>query len=789
MTPVLPLAAALLLALLVCAPPVLSAGVTIQTDKPGAPVSPLMWGIFFEEINHAGDGGLYAELIRNRGFEDAATPDNWEPVGAAALSLDTASPLTEATPHSLRVEARSAGDGVATQGYWGIAVREGASYKLSLHARATGEAGALTVSLQGKDGVVYASQTLQPAAATWTALRATLTSSATDPAARLAITASAPGTFGLDMVSLFPAETWKDRPNGLRPDLAGMLDGLSPAFVRFPGGCFVEGDQLANAFRWKTTIGDLAQRPGHWNLWGHRSTDGLGLHEYLQACEDLRAEPLFVINCGMAHGGVVPMDQMGEWVQDALDAIEYANGSTRTKWGALRASNGHPKPFNLRLMEIGNENGGPAYDERYALFYDAIKARYPKMRLIANVPVTSRPMDILDEHYYSSPEWFASQASRYDNYPRQGHKIYVGEYACTQGCGQGNLRAALGEAAFMTGMERNADLITMTSYAPLFVNVNNRAWNPDMIVFDSARCFGTPSYWTQKLFSDHPGDHVLPTQVDVAPLPVDIKGGIGLGTWVTTAEFRDLRVTSGDRVLYTDDFAAGAPGWQVLKGDFKATGDIYRQSSSDIDVRAFAGDPAWTDYTYSLKARKLSGGEGFLIMFHVEDADNWLWLNLGGWGNVRHAIEKCHAGGKSILGPQVPGSIETGRWYDIRIELKGSLIRCFLDGELIIEARDAQMQPLSVSATRDDATGEVIVKAVNITESSIRTTVRLEGLPNGWGAGRAITLTSASPLDENSLDDPLRVSPRERSLRCRLPEFSHRFGAHSLTVLRIRPDK
>jgi hypothetical protein len=426
-------ASALLCGLAQAAP----AGITVQVDQPGAAVSPRLWGLFFEEINHAGDGGLYAELIRNRGLEDAAGPEAWAAVGGAGLALDIAEPLAAATPHSLRVEVPAAGAGVANEGYWGIAVREGAVYKLSLYARATGNAGALTVSLQGAGGAVYASATLPAAGATWTPLACTLTASATDPAARLVITAGGAGTLWLDMVSLFPADTWKGRPNGLRADLAGMLDGLSPAFVRFPGGCFVEGDQLVNAFRWKTTIGDLAGRPGHWNLWGHRSTDGLGLHEYLQACEDLGAEPLFVINCGMAHGGVVPMDQMGEWVQDALDAIEYANGSTRTKWGALRAKHGHPKPFNLRLMEIGNENGGPAYDERYALFWDAIKGRYPKMELVANVPVTSRPMDILDEHYYSSPEWFASQAYRYDGYDRKGPQIYVGEYACTQNCGQG----------------------------------------------------------------------------------------------------------------------------------------------------------------------------------------------------------------------------------------------------------------------------------------------------------------------------------------------------------------
>ncbi|HEU4752736.1 MAG TPA: alpha-L-arabinofuranosidase, partial [Armatimonadota bacterium] len=381
--------------------------------------------------------------VRNRSFEDAEQPQGWSAVergGArAALALETATPLNPAHQRSLRVELTGAPGGeagAANEGFWGIPVQEGARYRLSLYARAGGGfSGPLTASLEGADGRVYARERFRGLSEGWSRFTATLKSGASDPKARLVLSGAGSGTLWLDMVSLFPAETWKRRANGLRPDLAGLVSDMKPAFVRFPGGCFCEGDRLANAFRWRKTIGPVEERPGHWNLWGYRSTDGLGYHEYLQWCEDLGAEPLFVINCGMAHEDMVPLPQLDPWVQDALDAIEYANGPVTSQWGALRAKNGHPKPFGLKYLEIGNENGWgntlPAYEARYARFYDAIKQRYPAMQLVATTPVKGRPMDLVDEHFYNSPDWFLANSGRYDRYNRSGTKVYVGEYAVT----------------------------------------------------------------------------------------------------------------------------------------------------------------------------------------------------------------------------------------------------------------------------------------------------------------------------------------------------------------------
>jgi alpha-L-arabinofuranosidase len=786
------------------APPAQKATIKVQADQPGAKVPKTLYGIFFEEINHAGDGGLYAELVRNRSFEDADKLDPWTLVTPGTrtgqIALDKEKPMSEKNPTSLRLRIGAAGEGrvgAANPGFWGIAVKKGSQYRLSFHARAAdGFAGPLVVTLESADGgKKYAEAKIAGIGPDWTPAATTLTASDTDPSARLVIAADKPGTVWLDVVSLFPKDTWEGRENGLRADLAGMLAAMRPAFVRFPGGCWVEGDTLQFATRWKKTIGDAADRWNQWNRWGYWSTNGLGFHEYLQMCEDLGAEPLFVINCGMSHKENVPMDKMPEWVQDALDAIEYCNGPADSKWGGLRAKAGHPAPFNLKYMEIGNENHGPAYEERYALFHDAIKAKYPEMRLVADGRIASRPMDIVDEHFYNSPEFFMSQARRYDRYDRAGPKIYVGEFAVTRGASKGSLRGAIGEAAFMTGFERNADVVIMSSYAPLFVNVNDRKWNPDLIQFDSSRVAGIPSYHVQKLFATNRPDVVLPVevqaaaQVQAAPAP---HGAVGVGTWRTQAEFKDIKVADPDgKTLFQCDFSKGANGWKTSEGKWAVKDGAFQQTDGGTNIRAVAGDTKWTDYAYTLKARKLGGAEGFLILFHVADQNNWAWWNVGGWGNVRHGIEMATGGAKHAVGSEARGRIETGRWYDIRIEVRGPSIRCFLDGKRIHDVTDvsgAGLAPLYACAGRDEAAGEIVLKVVNASESAQETDITLAGA-KVEPKGKAIVLTSASPADENTLDEPMRVAPVEKAIENAGPTFRHAFPPNSLTILRLKESK
>lgn len=782
---------ALLLAAATCC--ATAASITVDVSKPGPKISPLLWGIFFEDINHSTDGGIYPELVRNRSFEDGDKPESWKlvnaPDGGSEMAVDSSRPLNPFNRRSLRLKLAGTTH-LINEGYWGMNIVQGKSYTFKVAARAAdGFSGPLSVQLQGRTNPKLAAGEITGLTRDWAWYTLTLTATDSDPRASLRISATGKGTVWLDMVSLMPTETWKG--HGLRPDLCEMLAALKPSFLRFPGGCWVEGDDMAHMYHWKQTIGDIAHRQPLWNIWQYWATHGLGFHEYLQLAEDLGAEPLFCINVGMSHRENVPLDQMGQWVQDALDAIEYANGPTNTVWGGLRARNGHPAPFNLKYLEIGNENGGPPYAERWALFYRAIKAKYPEIQLVANHWLGGYPKqpppDLVDEHYYSNPEFFMREATKYDSYDRRGPKIFVGEYAVTQGAGLGNLRGAIGEAAFMTGLERNGDIVAMASYAPLFCNANHKRWPINLINFDSSRAYGIPSYYVQKLFSEHRGDVVLPTRVDTPPAETPVRGGaIGVGTWNTAAEFKDIKVTAPDgRVLFQSDFTRGSAGWKLL-GDgarWSTQDGALRQTAEREFIRAIAGDRSWTDYTLELKARKLGGREGFLILFHNRNDEDRVWWNLGGWNNTQHAVEL-----DGTLDPK-PAAIETGRWYDIRVELRGSHIKCYLDGQLVHDLERPRVKALYASATRVTASDEIVLKVVNASAAALAADVSLEGAPPLRSPARMIVLTSEQPEDENTLEAPTKVVPRETTLAVSGNRFQHAFAGNSLTILRFQPQR
>ena len=780
-----------------------TASLVVDADKPGPGVSPTLYGIFFEEINLAGDGGVYGELLRNRSFEESTTPVHWklvkEGVADGEMSIDSLSVLSEKNTHYLKLKVLLGLEGyvgIANEGYWGIPVKKGSAFDLSFYAMTPdGINHSLVAMLEAPDGRVLAKVSIDSLKSEWKQFHVTMVGQEACPNARLVIRASDPGVIFLDVVSLFPKKTFKSRTNGLRQDLGTMLDDLRPSFVRFPGGCWVEGDNLDLSYRWKQTIGDVADRRYQYNIWQYWSTNGLGFHEYLQMCEDLGAEALFVINVGMSHHGIVPMSRMKEWVQDALDAIEYANGPAESRWGSKRAMNGHRTPFNLQYMEIGNENGGPEYAERFALFYDAIKAKYPQMHLITDVwngYPKDRPTEIIDEHYYYSPEFFVNNVNRYDSYDRKGPKIYVGEYAVTQGCGAGNLIAALGEAAFMTGMERNADIVTMASYAPLFANVNYKKWNPDLINFSGSVAYGTPSYYVQKMFSQNRGDVVLRSTMQIQEPPPDPppvrRGKIGLGTWNTQAEFKDIRVTKNGKLLYSSDFSQNAKGWLPVAGKWSVAQEALQQTADGNKLRAYFGDSLWTDYTYTLKARKLIGVEGFLIMFSVKDNDNYGWWNIGGWNNTNHGIEYCEDGWRVVVGSQVPGSVETGRWYDVKIELKGQHMKCFLDGVLMhdVEYEKTTLRSLHAVAGRDTAAGEIVLKVVNVSKHAFATQIKINGTRKLSDNAGVTVLTSGNPKDENSIDMPENVIPKSYAIGGISSSFDFKFPAYSVTVLRLK---
>jgi alpha-L-arabinofuranosidase len=525
--------------------------ITVQTNQPGAKINRAMWGIFFEDINFGADGGLYAELIKNRGFEFPEPLMGWHKLSPSKargqLAIRTDAPFNAANPHYLRIE--SAGTdvfGVANEGFRGIGVKSGAACHFSLQVRHVAGAPAMRVELFGSNGALLDSVRLENFSGQWEKRTVVLRPNATDAKGKLYLLLEGKGTVDIDFVSLFPENTWKNRPGGLRADMVQALADLKPGFLRFPGGCIVEGSELDKRYQWKKTIGPVEERPLLINRWNyeflHRpapdyyQTFGLGFFEYFQLCEDIGAQPVPIINCGMAcqfnSGELVPLDELQPFIQDALDLIEFANGPVTSVWGARRAALGHPEPFHLTRLGIGNEQWGQQYIERYERFSTAIKAKYPEIQFIAACgpePADERfnflwpklrelKADIVDEHCYARPSWFLENTQRYDGYNRKGPKVFFGEYAAQSDRAvsvknRNNFECALAEAAFLTGLERNADVVCMASYAPLFGHVDAWQWTPDLIWVDNLNVCRTPNYYVQKMFANHPGDVIVPLQL------------------------------------------------------------------------------------------------------------------------------------------------------------------------------------------------------------------------------------------------------------------------------------
>ena len=535
--------------------------VEIRADRAAALMPPTFYGLMTEEINYAFEGGLYGELIRNRAFKaDAmqeiikpedydpakyypvkftgvAAPKFWSAVGGAVISLDTNAPLNAALNVSLKLDAsKSFPAGIANGGYWGIPIRPWATYSVSFFARsAAGLTGPLTVSLESADGkTVFARAEISGLTGDWKKYETTLTVKKVPPSKEnvFKLTTAAPGTLWLQQVSLFP-QTYQHRPNGNRADISQLLDDAHPKFLRFPGGNYVEGDYFSERFNWKETIGPVAQRPGHRSCWNYWSTDGFGLPEFLGWCQDLNMEPVLAVFAGytLKKDFITAGPKLAPYVREALEEIEYVTGDASTKWGAQRVKDGYPTPFKLRYVEIGNEDWfdkSGSYDGRFAQFYDAIKAKYPQLQIIATTPVTSRVPDVIDEHFYKSEEDMESQAFLYDSRDRAAKtKIFVGEWATRVGSPTPNMAGALGDAAWMCCLERNADIVLMHCYAPLFVNVSDintprkkddsMQWSSDLIGYDALTSYGSPSYYAQKIFSLHQGDEVLATSARNLP--------------------------------------------------------------------------------------------------------------------------------------------------------------------------------------------------------------------------------------------------------------------------------
>ncbi len=525
---------------------------TLQAAKGGKKISSDLFGLFFEDINYSADGGLYAEMVQNRSFEYNPTEQKtwnpfsyWEYVAPGfsygRINVETTAPIHPNNPHYMVLDIEHIGHevkytgisgvGIKNSGYEGMVVKANDKYDFSMFARQLGnEPVAFTICLQTLKGTILAQTTVSVASSDWKKYTATLTPSANCDTANLVVLATNAGKVGLDMISLFPENTFKNRQNGMRADLAQMLADMKPRFIRFPGGCLAHGDGLGNMYRWKNTIGPLETRKEQRNIWGYNQTAGLGYYEYFRFCEDIGAKPLPVLPAAVSCqnsgdtwrvGGTgqkaLPMNEMQEYIQEVLDLIEWANGSATSVWGAKRAAAGHPAPFNLQYVGIGNEDKiTPEFEERFKIIFAAVKAKHPEITVVGTVGPSPDGEDfikgwkladdlkipIVDEHYYTSPEWFISHQNRYDAYKRNETEVYLGEYASW-----GNkLRNAIAEAAYMTSLERNGDVVRMASYAPLLAKKDFTQWKTDMIFFDNVNITLTPNYHVQKMFSANQGD-------------------------------------------------------------------------------------------------------------------------------------------------------------------------------------------------------------------------------------------------------------------------------------------
>ncbi|MFJ3305627.1 alpha-L-arabinofuranosidase C-terminal domain-containing protein [Streptomyces sp. NPDC086549] len=787
--------------------------ITVDPGTPGARIGRTMYGVFFEDINRAADGGLYAELVQNRSFEySTADSKSYTPltawtVGGTARVVDDSGRLDDRNRDYLSLDA---GSSVTNSGYnTGIAVAQGAKYDFSVWARAeTGTA--LAVTLQDAEGALASARQVAVKGG-WAQYRATFTATRTSTAGRLTVASS--GAAALDMVSLFPRDTYKHEPNGLRKDLAERVAALHPGFVRFPGGCLVNtgsmqdyseasGWQRKRSYQWKDTVGPVERRATNANFWGYNQSYGLGYYEYFRFAEDIGAMPLPVVPAlvtGCGQNKAVDDDALlKRHIQDTLDLIQFANGPVTSAWGRKRAEMGHPKPFHLTHIEVGNEENLPnEFFARFKQFRAAIQAEYPYMTVISNSGPDDAgstfdtawqlnrdaKVDMVDEHYYNSPQWFLQNNDRYDSYDRGGPKVFLGEYASW-----GNaFKNGLAEAAYMTGLERNADVVELASYAPLFANEDYVQWSPDMVWFNNHASWGSANYEVQKLFMNNVGDRVVPSTATGTPsLQAPIAGAVGLSTWNTSAAYDDVKVNSADGTgLLDDDFSGDASKWtHTGSGSWSVQDGQYVQSSDTAEnTMVSAGDTSWHDYDLRVKATKKSGKEGFLVAFGVKDTGNYYWWNLGGWNNTTSAVEQAVDGGKSTLISK-PGTIETGRTYDVDIKVRGRRVSLYLDGEEWGSFTDDKpAEPFRQVVTADKRTGDLIVKVVNAQASAARTAIDLGGAKVAPKA-RVTTLAAAPDAVNTETTNP--VAPVRSTFEGVADRFTYTFPANSVTFLRIR---
>lgn len=818
-----------------------SATITADFSAAKTAVSKDLFGIFYEDINYAADGGLYGEMIQNRSFEyqnaRKQPTSAWENVninGSKSSSKIKASkkgkPLNANNPTYGTLTVKALGDGIANRGYDGIPFESGKKYPGSVYLRSTdGSVQEITLRAESRQTKKVLWETkVSGLTADFQKFEFTVAPNATaeDGIFALYATATSPNakgesSFDIDFCSVFRADIYRNEANGFRADLAQMLEDMHPAFIRFPGGCIVHGADLNNRYEWKNTIGPVEERKEKGNFWGYEQSNGIGFFEYLRFCEDIGAEPIPVLSVGMAHNGEIsPVGDYENYAQDFLDFLEYATGPADSEWGSKRAEAGHPEPFKVNYIGVGNEDCGQDYLARFQYISTKIKAKYPNVKTIISSGFTYNDTnfhnawnqvkaweknkktknitDLVDEHYYNDYMWFLTNGQRYDDqkfYPRgEGQpKVFIGEYAAWVDGRRNNLLSALSEAAYMTSIERNGDIVEIASIAPLFARNGYTQWVPDAIWFNNTEVYGSPNYYVQKMYMNAKSDQTIKTSVEQPEnvIPKKYIGGtVGIGTWATTATFSNLKLTNADTkevVFATDKTLNNLDDFREETGAWKIKNGTIQQTSQDINVRAILNNEidmeGVTNYDFELNATKTGGAEGFLIMFGVK-GKNLYWWNLGGWGNTQSCVEKGTSEARSIISDSKPISLIGNKVYKIKIEVRGESFKCYLDGQLYHEFTDAQSyDPIFAHVGETD--DSVIIKIVNLAPKAQDIQINLNGAPS-LSETASVTYLSGDLNDENSFFDKTLVSPKEEKISGVSSNFVYSSRANSLSILKIQ---
>lgn len=785
----------------------------VHTQERGAEMGDL-FGIFFEDLNHAADGGLYAELVQNRSFEfdpidhpDYHALTAWEKVerggGSAVLTVEESEPFSMRNKHYAVIDILAEGDGVGilNEGFnTGIPVKRGEAYALAFYAKRDDSFGeTVRITLESVEGTVHGLAELTVSSKEWVKYEAVITAGTTDYSSRLVMVTKGRGKLYLDLVSLFPVHTFRNRTNGLREDIAALIADLKPKFMRFPGGCLVHDGSLDaedrnSMYRWKNTIGDVATRPARRNNWRYNQTLGLGYYEYFLFCEDIGAKPIPILPAGYDphHKRIVPLKELQPWIDDALDLIEFACGDAATEWGGIRAALGHPEPFGLEYIGIGNEEVGEPFFERYAYFHKAIKEKYPAMKIInSSGPFAAggeydrgwksardNGSDLVDEHYYQSPEWFLANYDRYDRFKADEPKVFLGEYASW-----GNTYYnALVEAAFMTGLEKNAHAVGLACYAPMLCNVDYVNWKPDMIWFNNHEAFGTANYYVQQMFMHHQGDQLLSIEASGFEKPVavpaaPITGGLALAADQCSVQFWDIQLTN-DATGEIKSFGART---EVLNDTLEARHAGEARPLLELD------QTGWDRYTLRFKAKKISGLKGFFVHFGKNDDKDEIVWEVGGWQNQDSMVVSKVNGRGSCL-TQSLFTVETGIEYELSLEVSGREIRTFVDGVLINETEDKLpvIEPLYYSASVEHATGDVIIKVVNVQEQNVAAQILLDHLTDKPSTVEVFELSGYELDDANDFESPKRILPKWKELALEGNAIIYDFPKHAVTIFRVK---